>query len=80
MYRNKASMDNLLPSHNIGTRHRDNLILPLHRLSKFKHSTVYLGPSIWNNIPKQIKDAPSLNAFKNRYKNIYYSLIDSTLH
>ena len=68
MYTNKTEMSNLLPSHNFGTRHRDNLRLPLHRLSKFKHSTNYLGPVIWNTIPPQIQDAPSLNTFKNRLK------------
>lgn len=68
MYKNKTEMNNLLPSHNFSTRHRNNLRLPLHRLSKYKHSTAYLGPVIWNTIPSQIQDAPSLNTFKNRFK------------
>ena len=46
MYTNKAEIGNLLPSHNFSTRHRGNLRLPFHRLSKFKHSTTYLGPAI----------------------------------
>lgn len=68
MYKNKTEMNNLLPSHNFSTRHRNNLRLPLHRLSKYKHLTAYLGPVIWNTIPSQIQDAPSLNTFKNRFK------------
>lgn len=68
MYTNNTEMSNLLPSHQYITRHRDNLSLPLHRLSKYKHSTTYLGPAIWNSIPSQIQDAPSLNSFKNKLK------------
>ena len=68
MYRNKTEMSNILPSHNFSIRHRYNVRLPLHRLSKFKHSTTYLGHVIWNTIPPQIQDAPTLNTFKNILK------------
>ena len=70
MYKNRNEMRNLLPSHNYSTRHCDNLSFPIHRLSKFQHSTTYLGPVIWNSIPTQIQDAPSIHTFKSRLKTI----------
>ena len=69
MYKNKNEMRDLLPSHNYSTRHRDSLSVPIHRLSKFQHSTTYLGPVIWNTIDKKIQDAPSRNTFKYRLKH-----------
>ena len=69
MYINKNDNRNLVPSHDYSTRHRDNLSVPLHRLSKFQHSTAYLGPVIWNSIPPQIQEAPSLSSFRTRLKN-----------
>ena len=69
MYNNKDNIHNLLLSHNHRTRHRDHLSLPYHRLSKFQHSTTYLGPVIWNYIPLQIQEAPSLNKFRKKQKN-----------
>ena len=69
MYSNKNHTRSLLPPHDYSTRHRDHLTLPIHRLTKFQHSTTYLGPVIWNSIPPQIQDAPSLNSFKTMLKN-----------
>lgn len=68
MYTNKNMLHQLLPSHNYDTRHRDNLCLPSHRLTKFQHSISYLGPVVWNSIPQPIQDAPSLSVFKNKLK------------
>ena len=30
----------------------------------------YQAPTIWNNIPKEIKDSKNINIFKNRYKKL----------
>ena len=41
-------------------------------LSKYfytKNSLIYLGPILWNNLPKQIKDCSSLNIFKSKLKD-----------
>lgn len=64
MYNNKNHIHSLLPLHECITRHRNHLTLPIHRLSKFQHSTTYLAPVVWNSIPLQIKDTPSLNTLK----------------
>ena len=69
MYSNKSRIQNLLPSHDYNIRHCDNLTLPLHRLKTFEHSISYLGPHVWNSVPLQIQDAPSINTFKYRFKN-----------
>ena len=69
MYANKNTIQNLLSSHDHNTRHRDNLTLPLHRLTKFQHSISYLGPVVWNSIPPEIQDASSISTFTNRLKN-----------
>ena len=69
MYKNKIEMCDLRSSHSYNIHHRDNLSFPIHRLSKFQQSTTYLGPVIWNSIPKHIQDAPSINTFKTQLKN-----------
>lgn len=69
MYKNRNSMQNLLPFHEHNTRHRDNLSIPQHRLTKFQHSTSYLGPTVWNSLPLHVQEAPSAAIFKNRLKN-----------
>lgn len=71
MYNNKHYIHSILPTHDYSTRHRDHLTLPIHRLSKFQHSTNYLGPVIWNTIPRKIQEASSLNAFKTMLKKTY---------
>ena len=69
MYKNKYEMHDVLPTHGYFTRRPDNLVFPIHRLSKFQHSTTYLGPVIWNSIPTKIQEAPSLNTFRRQLKN-----------
>ena len=69
MYNNKSNLINLLPTHAHLTRHRDQLSLPQHRLCKFQHSTCYLGPKIWNSLPFEIKEVPSLSMFKTKLRN-----------
>lgn len=69
MYNNKNYILNLLPSHDYSTPHRDHLTLPIHRLSKFQHSTFYLGRVMCYSIPLQVQEVPSLNTFKTRLKN-----------
>ena len=35
------------------------------------------GPILWNSLPKEIHDSPSLSTFKSRIKNYYVSLYDN---
>lgn len=66
MYKHQISAS--LPTHLYPTRHREQFCLPSHRLTLFRHSTMYQGPLIWNSLPQHIKNAPSLNIFKNKLK------------
>ena len=73
MYANKNNSLNLLPTHDYPTRNRDLLRPPTHRLTTFRHSMSYLGPTIWNSIPSHIQNSLSLNIFKNSLKKRYLS-------
>lgn len=57
-----------LPTHDHRTRNRTLLPLPVHRLTKFRHSITYLAPAVWNSIPHQIQEEPSLALFKKKLK------------
>ena len=45
------------------------LIAPRCNLEIFTQSLSYSGPSVWNNIPHEIKDANNVYAFKRMLKN-----------
>ena len=68
MFQKKFSMQNVVPVHNHDTRHCDQLRPPPHRISKYRQSTLYLGPVYWNNIPPNIRNSPSVPTFKNKLK------------
>ena len=68
MYNNKNELHNLLPAHHYNTGHRDNLSLPLHRLTKYQHSMSYLGPVVWNSLPPEIQHSPTISVSKSRLK------------
>lgn len=50
--------------HNYPTSTRENLRIPLHNLTLFKHSLAYQGPKTWNSIPNQIKSLKTIHSFK----------------
>ena len=60
---------NIEITHNYPTRTRDNLRIPIHSLTLFKHSLAYLGPKTWNSIPSQIKNLRTIHSFKKQFKN-----------
>ena len=53
------------------TRNRIDYYIPTFRLSSTQRSILYRGPSLWNELPSNIKTAPSLQSFKDRLKNYY---------
>ena len=59
--------------HNYPTRTRDNLQIPMHSLTLFRHSLSYSGPKIWNSIPDEVKNSSTLHSFKNKYKRFILS-------
>ena len=66
MYKKQINVS--YPSHQYPTRHREQLNVPPHRLTLFRHSILYLGPRIWNSLPHSIKNAPNRDIFKNKLK------------
>ena len=68
LFSNRIYIQNLLPTHDHRTRNRAFLPPLVHRLTKFRHSFTYLAPVVWNTIPLQIQEAPSLSIFKKNLK------------
>ena len=54
--------------HSYQTRNAMNYHIPKARTSVFQKSIFFNGPKIWNDLPEMIKNSPSLNLFKRRYK------------
>ena len=44
----------------------ENFIIPRPNLSIYKESLSYSGSVLWNSIPHEIKNSPSLNCFTNK--------------
>ena len=55
--------------HGHQTRSSSNFHLPPTRTTTFHESIYFNGPLIWNNLPSSIRQSPSLNIFKRRYKH-----------
>ena len=55
-------------------RSRDNMILYKPKPNKeiYKSSLSYSGPEQWNGISLDVKNAPSVNCFKKRYKSVHF--------
>jgi len=55
--------------HNYQTRNALNFHFPIIRTTSFKKSIFVLGPVVWNNIPNNIRESPSINIFKRKCKH-----------
>ena len=55
-------------AHQYNTRNRSNIQPQFQRLTTTQKSLNYTGPKIWNSIPIEIKNKPSLQSFKNHLK------------
>ena len=62
------------PSHEYGTRCNDFYVLPFPRTEAIRISFRYQFIKIWNTIPLDIKNLPSLNKFKTAYKHYLLSI------
>ena len=76
MYKNiyRDTIINSEACHTYPTRTRNVIRAPQHNLTIFQHSMSYMGPKIWNSIPDNIKNLPSLHSFKKHYKLYLTSL------
>ena len=51
------------------TRHSEDLRVPYGRIDVIKFSIKIHGANLWNSIPDQIKNAESINMFKQQFRN-----------
>ena len=58
---------------------RNDLIVPKPRIDLFKTSFSYSGAKQWNELPDDIKSAPSLSSFKARLLKVFNSPTSSTV-
>jgi hypothetical protein len=59
--------------HNINTRNKSNLHLPISKLSVYQNGPYYSGIKVFNNLPSQIKDlSHNRNQFKRALKKFLY--------
>ena len=56
------------PEHTYNTRQADRLVTDNINTEYGRSLTHYTGSSLWNRIPPEIKNSPSVNSFKNRLK------------
>ena len=54
--------------HCYNTRHKDLIHVPLRRTCIREQSICVRGVSVWNNIPEEIRLAPTFYSFKTHYK------------
>jgi hypothetical protein len=47
--------------------------------SQFKHSFLFSAPHLWNELPAEVRLAPSLSTFRNRLKSHLFGLAYPTL-
>ena len=62
--------------HGVNTRLANsmNVVVPFARTKCFENSLVYKGAVTWNQLPLHIKEATSLNMFRNRYKRYFMNV------
>jgi hypothetical protein len=69
--------------HNIHTRQGSDLHHPIYKLTKVQKGVSYLGITVFNNLPENIKDlSGDANMFKNAFKKFlhtvsFYSLAEN---
>ena len=61
----------IVHSYEIRSAVSGNVFLPRYELSFTQKSTAYSGAKIWNEIPVNIKKAPSIDSFKEKLKGYY---------
>ena len=73
MYKNRNSLT-YNRNHHYNTRLRQNLLPSFRRLTSTQHSLSYTAPTVWNNLPDEVKNSETLPIFKHRAKKYFISL------
>ena len=61
-------------NHPYPTRSYNDLVPIYARLNVTQNYLKVSGPNVWNSIPQEIRNLPSLSMFKNRYKKYLLSM------
>ena len=61
-------MDHAKPTHNYGTRHKNNYVFSKHKTQAFEKGALYAGQIFYNKLPNHVKQIDSVNVFKNSIK------------
>ena len=65
--------------HDYGTRFA-NLLLPVYqRLTATQRSINFIGPSIWNLLPQDLKESPSIHSFNRRLREYFIEAYGTSL-
>ena len=65
--------------HHYNTRNHSSIALPQPRSAILRNSIFFRGPSIYNDLPENIKSAPTLNSFKYLLKTHYVNNYESSM-
>ena len=65
--------DNYSVQHNLNTRNRDRSVPIFQRLTRTQRSVNFAGPTLWNNLPLNLKSIDSLPLFKKKLKTYLLS-------
>lgn len=57
------------PDHSHDTRNSNNARPSFHRLTQCQLDLSYAGPTVWNTIPPNIRNSPTISLFKKLYKS-----------
>ena len=52
-----------------------NLVKPNRTKASGRKAISFIGPNVWNTLPKDIKNVENVNAFKHRIKTFYFDNI-----
>ena len=56
--------------HDVNTRYKNDLNIPRYRSASGQRTFHFRAVTLWNNLPKNIKDIDALSRFKSEYKRI----------
>ena len=55
-------------SHSVNTRNRTVAHTSFHRLATTQQAFSYIGPTLWNNLPLNLRHISTISSFKSRLK------------
>ena len=57
-------------------RHPDKYLVPFGRLNTTRHSVIFRGPKLWNNLESTMKELPNIHRFKKEFRKYIIQTYD----